>query len=104
MITHDSDFPDTNRKMKFVETLDQQATKFCGISKNLHWRSVLWNSVLWFDNNNNNNNNNNSIYIYIYIYNTVERHYLPWWVWGKPNAVLFGERSIYVIELLYNNM
>ena len=30
-------------------------------------------------------------------------HYLTWWFSDRPNAVKFGECSIFVIELLYNN-
>ena len=39
----------------------------------------------------------------IIYYNIFGCLYLTSWVYSRPNAVLFGECSISVIELLYNN-
>ena len=38
----------------------------------------------------------------MYILQLYGCHYLTWWVYGRPNAVQFGECSLSVIELLYN--
>ena len=42
-------------------------------------------------------------HIYIYITTVYSCHNLTWYVCDRPNAIYFGDFSISVIELLYNN-